>query len=323
MKLGTLSLENNLMLAPLLEVTSAPYRRFCRKLNKIGMVCVPMLYTKRVEKSPHTIEHLLHKIEEERPLSIQLIGSNIEALKKSIAFLESYKFDVLDINAGCPSKRAIKAEEGGYLLKDLPKLKLVLDTVIKHSSFPVSLKIRTGFNSKNTKGIVKIIEQSGIEFLTIHGRTVRDKFDETKLDLDSIHEVKSLLSIPIVGNGDIDSYKTAKEFSIYTEVDALMIGRGSIGNPTIFKQIENMEGFKNNRSIMQKNIILYEQCIDEYLEGISKFPYIIERYKYTELKRNAIWLTKNIPNSRELRIKLGHTKNLSELRTRLNEIFSP
>jgi len=122
MKLGSLSLENNLILAPLLEVTTAPYRRFCRKLNKVGLVCIPMLYSKRIETSPHTIEHLLHKIEEERPISIQLVGSDIQAIKKSLDFLENYNFDVLDINAGCPSKRAIRAQEGGYLLNDLNKL---------------------------------------------------------------------------------------------------------------------------------------------------------------------------------------------------------
>lgn len=322
MKLGTLSLENNLILAPLLEVTTAPYRRFCRKLNKIGLVCIPMLYTKRIETNQHSIEHLLCKVEEEKPVSVQLIGSNIDALKKSLNFLGSFNIDVIDLNAGCPSKRAIHAQEGGYLMKDLEKLKEIINVAVKYSPFPISLKVRTGFGFKNTMEIANIINQFGIEFLTIHGRTVKDKFDGNKIDLDSIREIKNLLSIPIVGNGDIDSYTAAKKFMDYTGVDALMIGRGSIGNPTIFKQIEEGIDFENNIAIMQNNIKLYEQCIDDYLDGISRFPYSIESYKYIELKRNSIWLTKNIPNSRELRIKLGHAKSLNELRTELNEIFS-
>ena len=323
MKLGNLSLKNNLILSPLLEVTTAPYRRFCRKNSKIGLVCVPMLYTKRIETNSGSIKHLLYKVEEEKPISVQLVGSDIYAIKRSLNFLESYKLDLVDINAGCPSKRAIRAQEGGYLLKDLEKLSEILNTVVKYSSFPVSIKIRTGFGREDIQEIAKVINQFELEFLAIHGRTVRDRFDENKLDLDSIREIKKLVSIPVVGNGDIDGFSSAKKFIDYTGVDALMIGRCSIGNPTIFKQIEEMKDFENNISIMRDNINLYEQCINEYLEGIKRFPYSIESYKYIELKKNAIWLTKNIPNSRDLRIKLGRTKNLKELRAMFNEIFNP
>ena len=115
MKLGTLQLENRYILAPMLNVSTSPYRRFCRKFQKIGLVSVPMQYTKKIEKDPKSVERELIKIEEERPISIQLIGSVLKALKASIIHLESYNFDIIDINAGCPSQRAIKAKEGGYL----------------------------------------------------------------------------------------------------------------------------------------------------------------------------------------------------------------
>ena len=116
MKLGTLNLQNRYILAPMLNVTTAPYRRFCRKFQSIGLVSVPMLYTKRIEKDPKSVEKDLYKIEQERPISVQLIGSDPNALKNTIDHLNSYKFDILDLNAGCPSKRAIKAQEGGYLI---------------------------------------------------------------------------------------------------------------------------------------------------------------------------------------------------------------
>ncbi|GAG61246.1 unnamed protein product [marine sediment metagenome] len=151
-----------------------------------------MLYTKRVENSPNTVLMDLHKIEEERPISVQLIGSNVNALKNSIDFLESYKFDVLDINAGCPSRRAIKAQEGGYLLKDLDKLKELLNVAVKHSSRPVSLKIRLGFNNSNDiDKLTNVTNNSGIEFLTVHGRTVRGRFKDSTLNLDAIKKIKS------------------------------------------------------------------------------------------------------------------------------------
>ncbi|MHA1535175.1 MAG: tRNA dihydrouridine synthase, partial [Promethearchaeota archaeon] len=225
MKLGTLFLENNLILAPMLQVSTAPFRRFCRKFGNIGLVCVPMLYTKRIETHSRTVLRYLHKIEEERPVSVQLIGSDLDALKSSIDFLESYQFDVLDINAGCPSRRAIKAHEGGYLLKNLDVLETLLKVAVKYSSRPVSLKMRTGFNNtKNIEAIADIVNRSGIDFLTIHGRTVKGRYLDSTLDLNTKKKIKSLVRIPVVGNGNIDGGLTAEKFLEFTKVDALMIG---------------------------------------------------------------------------------------------------
>ncbi len=320
MKLGTLLLANNLILAPMLQVSTGPYRRFCRTFSKIGMVSVPMLYTKRLEKNPDTVLMDLHKIEDEKPISVQLIGSDLNALKSSIDFLESYKFDVLDINAGCPSKRAIKAQEGGYLLRDLSKLKSLINVGVKYSSRPVSLKIRIGFNSsKEIEKIVSIINNSGLEFLTVHGRTVRDRYNDSTLNLDAIKKIKSLLKIPVVGNGSIFNPKTAREFLEFTNVDALMIGRGSMGYPEIFNQIDQylIDGIEsiieNNTRKMKEYIGLYERCITDYLDNNFEIPYSFEKYKFMELRRNLIWLSKNIQGSTDLRIKISKTKNLEEL----------
>jgi len=329
MKLGTLVLENNLILAPLLEVTTAPYRRFCRKFGKIGLVCVPMLYTKRIQNNPRTVLSNLYKIEKERPISIQLIGSDPIALRESVDFLESYQFDVLDINAGCPSKRAIKAKEGGYLLNDLKKLSSLIKVATKYSSHLISLKVRTGFkNSDNIEKLAKIVNKSSIDFITIHGRTVKDRFDDTTLNLKAVKKLKDLLKIPVVGNGSIDSPQSAKRFLDFTKVDGIMIGRGTMGNPEIFHQINEYlkEGvelvFNNNLIKMKKHIELYEQCINNYLEENIEFPYPIERYKFMELKRNSIWLTKNIQTSTDIRIKISRAKNLDELRDIFEQIFN-
>ncbi len=328
MKLGTLSLENNLILAPLLDITTSPYRRFCRKLNKVGLVSVPMLYTKRIEKNPRSIEQYLHKIEEERPVSIQLIGSNGLALKKSIDFLSSYKFDILDINAGCPSKRAIRAKEGGYLLKDLDSLNSILNIAVKYSSQPVSLKIRTGFtHNDNLREIIQTLKNSGISYLIIHGRSIQAKFNGSMLNLDAIKEIKNSLNIPIIGNGDIDNPIFAKEFLDYTNVDALMIGRGSMGNPEIFKQVDEfltnskLVKFENNLHKWKDFGNIYESCIDDYLKDNPNLLYCAEEYKFRELKRNMIWLTKGINDSVNIRVKIARTKNLYDLKEKLAEIY--
>ena len=328
MKLGTLVLENNFFLAPMQEVTTAPYRQFCRKFGKIGLVSVPMLYTKRIQNNPRTILSNLYKIEKERPISVQLIGSDLIALRESIDFLESYQFDVLDINAGCPSKRAVKAKEGGYLLNDLKKLSSLIKVATKYSSHLVSLKVRTGFNnSDNIDKLAKIVNKSSIDFITIHGRTVKDRFYDAALNLKAVKKLKELSKIPVVGNGSISSPQSAKKFLNFTKVDAIMIGRETMGNPEIFHQINRYlkEGielvFNNNLIKMKKHIELYEHCIDNYIDENSEFPYPIERYKFMELKRNSIWLTKNIQTSTDVRIKISKAKTLDELQDIFEQIF--
>jgi len=328
MKLGTLNLDNRYMLAPMLNITTSPYRRFCRSFFNIGLVYVPMLYTKRIEKNPKSIEKDLFKIEEERPISLQIIGSTPESLKKSIEYLESYNYDVLDLNAGCPSKRAIKAKEGGYLMKDFNRLKQLINTLVKFSSKPISLKIRTGYEEPfNIEEMANIVNNSGLDFLTIHARTVKDSFFGGSLDLDTVKKLKARINLPLVGNGDIINTVSAKSFINYTNVDALMIGRESIGNPEIFKQIHEYfrKGIeipiKKNYDIIRKQIENYEEKIDEFLNGISH-PLDNVKIKFIELKRNAIWLMRYVKNSKVIRRKLSQTKDIYQIKLILSEFSS-
>jgi len=327
MNLGSLSLDNRLMLAPMQEVTTGPYRRFCRLFQKIGLVSVPMLYTKRIEKNPKSVLKDLVKIEDERPISVQLIGGEPDALKTSIEFLESFKFDVLDINAGCPSRRAVNAREGGYLLNELKKLKQLIKIAVKYSSRPVSLKIRIGVEKPNNiEEMAKIVEKSGLEFLIIHGRTLKDRFNDSELDLDYIKQLKEKLTLPVIGNGDINDPYSAKRVLDYTNVDALMIGRGSMGNPEIFYQVEEyltkgiISRKENTLEKWKKYIDIYETIIDEFLVDTHKYPSSINNIKFTELKRNAIWLTKNLENSVRIRQKVSKVKNIKSLKTIIEEI---
>lgn len=328
MKLGNLNLDNRYMLAPMLNVTTAPYRRFCRSLQKIGLIYVPMLYTKKIEKNPKSIDKDLLKIEEERPIGVQLIGSESKALKFTIDYLDSYKFDLLDLNAGCPSKRAIKAQEGGYLMNDLGRLDVLIKTAVKYSSRPISLKIRTGFEKPvDSEKLAKIVNNSGIELLIIHARTVLSKFNDGTLDLDTVKTIKEKVSVPVVGNGNIINPITAKRFIDFTHVDGFMIGRESMGNPEIFNQIHEylvnnrLVSFKNNKNIMKKYVAIYENCINDFLNGI-KHPLDNELIRFVELKRNAIWLSKNIKKSTQIRNKLSKAKNLAQLNKILGNYFN-
>ncbi|MFX1451573.1 MAG: tRNA-dihydrouridine synthase family protein, partial [Promethearchaeota archaeon] len=205
-----------------------------------------------------------------RPISVQIIGSDPNSLKRTIEYLDSYEFDILDLNAGCPSKRAIKAHEGGYLMKDLEKLNILLNVMKKYSSRPISVKIRTGYSEPvDINKIVQIIERSEIDLLIIHARTVLSKFFNQKLDLDTVKTLKERLSIPIVGNGNIIEPKTAKFFIDFTNVDAFMVGRESIGNPEIFFQIheylvsKKLILFKNDKEKMRNHFRIYEETVED------------------------------------------------------------
>jgi tRNA-dihydrouridine synthase B len=308
------------------RVTTAPYRRFCRKFQEIGLVSVPMIYTKHIASNSKSFEQELYKIEDESPISVQLIGSNLAALKTSIDYLESYKYDVLDINAGCPSRRAINSREGGYLMKDFKKLKELLEVAVNNSSKLISLKVRTGFASPmNIQEFSKIINNSGIDFLIIHARTVKNNYVKGTIDLETVRQLKKKLKVPIVGNGDISNPRTAKHFIDYTDVDALMIGRESMGNPKIFDQIHNYFtkgeelSFKNDGVILNNYFNMYEEIIDEFLRGI-RYPFGNDRFKLNELKKNAIWLTKGIENSTTIRTRLSMAKNLTKIKAILKEV---
>lgn len=328
MKLGSLSLRNNLLLAPLLNITTAPYRRFCRSFNNIGLVYIPMIYTERIIKNPKKIEYDLAKIEEEDPISIQLIGSEPERFIVALDHLESYKYNSININAGCSSVRSLKSKQGGYLIKDFELLQKIIDTTTKFSSRPVSLKTRIGYKEVvNIDDFAKTINDSSLDFITIHARKVSERFDQTTLDLETLKKIKECIDIPVVGNGDINTPLDAKKILDYTEVDALMIGRESMGNPKIFFQIEEflskgkLHPYFNSLSLMEKNLKLYEEIIDEFVKDLP-LKITIDEYKFRELKRNSIWLTKNIQNSPRYRTNLSKAKNLQELRDSLNYIFN-
>ena len=326
MKIENLQLKNNLFLAPLQNITTGPYRRFCRHYSTIGMVYVPMIYMLRVVNSFESVKEELVKIEEEKPISIQLIGNNKETLIQSIDILESYQYDMLDINAGCPSRRAISSQRGGYLMGHLDELQTIINTAAKYSSKPVSLKIRTGlYNTTDINKLSTIINDSGISLLIVHARTVKERFEEGTLDLEFVRTIKDKVDIPVIGDGDIWDGKSAESFSKCTGVDGLMIGRATKGDPEVIKRIEtylktgkkvtpnkNMESFKHY-------VHVYEKIIDNYL----KDTHIIENkpdFKYSELFRNVIWLTKDLPHSSALRRRLSKCKTLSQIKQALENL---
>jgi tRNA-dihydrouridine synthase B len=327
MKLRDFHLPNNIFLAPMHNVTTSPFRRFCRSFYNIGLVTVPLIYAERLVNNPESVEYQFSKIEDESPISIQLTGKSIDSYREAALYLESYNFNFIDINAGCPSDKSKEAQNGAFLLKDLDYLKNILETVLKHSSKPLSLKIRTGVNAPlEIKEVKKFLNDIDLNFITVHGRTVEASFKKAKLDLKFIKELKANTNIPLIANGDISQPKFAKHVLEYTNADGLMIGRGCIGDPEIFTRIEaylsssEFIPFQNTLEKFTNKIQLYEKILNDYIKDLN-LPIDADDYKLIELRKNSLWLTKGLRNSVKIRNKINQAKKLSQLKDIFQELF--
>ena len=239
MKIGTYSFDSPVILAPMAGVTDRPFRNLCYQLG--ADLCVSEMVTseKHLWSSRKTQLRLNH-VGETGIRSVQIAGTNPEKLADAARFNVDNGAQIIDINMGCPAKKVCNVLAGSALLKNEPLVASILTSVVNAVDVPVTLKIRTGWDqqNKNAVSIAKIAEDSGIQALSVHGRTREDAY-KGNAEYDTIAEVKAASSIPIIANGDIDTPEKAKTILDYTKADGLMIGRAAQGNPWIFNQIKH------------------------------------------------------------------------------------
>lgn len=292
LKIGNVELENNLILAPMAGVTDLPFRLICKKYGNPGLVCNEMVSSKAICYEDEKTKAML-ETENEKPISMQIFGSDIESMGKA-AQIVSQKCDILDINLGCPAPKVVKNGDGSKLLLDLELSRKIIEEVVKKSSKPVTVKIRKGWDEEHivTEEIAKIVEEAGADAIIVHGRT-RNEFYSGKADLEAIKKVKQRVSIPVIGNGDISSEEEALHMFKYTGCDGIMIGRGTLGNPWIFKKINHF--LKTGEKL--ENI-----SDEEKLEVLKEHFELLVKYKgeYTatrEIRKNIAWYVKGMPNA--------------------------
>ncbi len=330
MKLGSIELPTDLLLAPLMDVTTPSFRQLICDLGGVGMVVTPMVFVQQIALAPKTVLPHLEHIENQSPASVQIVasGRNVEHIKKAIDFLSSFQFDILDINGGCPATHTMKSGGGGALLRDYfregdkSRFQKIIETAIKFSSRPVSVKTRLGYEREDEiLEICKMIENCGAEFLTIHGRTVKQKY-HGEINFDIIKQVKNQIEIPIVGNGNVIDYESYKNMKEKTECDAVMIGRAVMSDPLIFNKIwKQQKSSKNDfefppfteRHTIEK-IRQYLQRNNQFIESSSQF-WNTDRFKFAEMRRLAIWFIKGIPGYKKVREKLSKINNFSDLKS--------
>ncbi|MCI8964951.1 MAG: tRNA dihydrouridine synthase DusB [Clostridia bacterium] len=316
LKIGNVELENNILLAPMAGITDLPFRKLCKE-NGCGLVETEMVSAKAIYYKDEKTLKMLNMEGEKRPVSIQIFGNDPKIMAEAVKILDG-KSEIIDINMGCPAPKVVKNGEGSKLLLDLDLVGNIVKEVTKVSRVPVTVKIRKGWDNDSVVAIeaAKVIEKNGAKAITIHGRT-RSEFYSGKADWNIIKEVKKAVNIPVIGNGDIVDEKTAEEIFKVTNVDGIMIGRATLGNPWIFKHIINY--LKNGEILeMESNI--------EKLETIKRhFNMLLEeKGEYTavrEIRKHVAWYVKNMPESSKFKCLINKTETKDEFINTLEKFF--
>ena len=280
------------------------------------MVCTEMVSSKAIFYNDQKTRRLLNTEGEKRPISFQIFGSDEETMGYTAKYMSKIA-DIIDINMGCPAPKVVKNGDGSKLLLDLEKAKRIMKVVVENSSVPVTVKIRKGWDKENIIAVqvAKIAEEVGISAITIHGRT-RSEFYTGKADWDIIKEVKDSVKIPVIGNGDIVDEETAYQMFEKTGVDGIMIGRGSFGNPWIFRNIKHflITGEKLPSPTNSERLNIIKEHIDLAVEEKGEIA-------IKELRKHIAWYTKNLKNSSEFRNSINMIETKEQLIKTLNEYF--
>ena len=318
LKIGNVKLKNNILLAPMAGITDLPFRLICEKFEP-GLVCTEMVSSKAIYYDDEKTKKLMNLKGEKRPVSIQIFGSDAETMGYAAKYVSDLA-DIVDINMGCPAPKVVKNGDGSKLLLDLEKAKEIMQSVVKNSKVPVTLKFRKGWDGEHIVAteIAKIAEQSGISAITIHGRT-RAEYYSGKADLKIIKKVKESVNIPVIGNGDVIDEESAKEMFEKTGVDGIMIGRGSFGNPWIFEKI---------KYYLETGEKLPDVSSDEKLKIIKEHLNLLVEEKgediaIKEFRKHLAAYSKNLPNSSNFRVKVNAIDDRLELEKVLDEYFVP
>lgn len=301
--IGNVTLDNNLILAPMAGVTDLPFRVLCKEQGA-GLICMEMVSAKGIYYNNKNTESLLAIDEREHPVSLQLFGSDPEIMSEMAKRIEHRPFDILDINMGCPVPKVVNNGDGSALMKNPILAGEIIEKTAKAIKKPLTVKIRKGFDDAHVNAVemAHIAEESGAAAIAVHGRT-REQYYSGKADWEIIRKVKEAVKIPVIGNGDIFTPQDAYRMQQETGCDGLMIARGAQGNLWIFAQINHF---------LETGEELPKPSAKEMVEMVLRHAKMQIAFKgeftgMREMRKHAAWYT-------------GGYKHASRLRSLLNEV---
>lgn len=316
-KIGNVEIENKVVLAPMAGVCNSAFRRIIKEMGA-GLLYAEMVSDKALVYNNEKTKDMLYMTESERPISQQIFGSDKKSFVEAAKIIEkSMHPDIIDINMGCPvPKVAVKSQAGSALLKDPDKIYDIVKAVKEVVNVPVTVKIRSGWdkNSINAVLVAKTCEKAGASAIAVHPRT-RSQGYSGKADWNIIKEVKDAVNIPVIGNGDILSAKDAKQMIDETGCDAVMIGRGTLGNPYLIKQVVRY---------LEDGVLLPDQSPKERMETCLKhFNYLLEvkpeKVAILEMRTHAAWYLKGLPSGVKIKKILYELKTKEEFINTITE----
>lgn len=315
--IGNVTLDNNIILAPMAGVSDLPFRLLCREQGA-GLVCMEMVSAKAIYYNNRNTESLMEIHPEEVPVSLQLFGSDPVIISEMAKRIEDRPFAMLDINMGCPVPKVVNNGEGSALMKNPKLVEEILSSLVKAIKKPVTVKIRKGFDDShvNAVEIAKIAENCGVAAVAVHGRT-REQYYSGQADWDIIARVKDAVKIPVIGNGDVDSPQAAATLLERTGCDGVMIGRAAQGNPWIFREVtgylETGELVERPDNREKKETILRHAALQLQYKG--------EYTGVREMRKHLSWYTVGMPHSARFRQTINTMETMDELLAGVETIF--
>lgn len=314
-KIGDLSLDNKTILAPMAGVCNPSFRVLAKEMGA-GLVCAEMVATKALQHGNAKTRSMLTIMPEEKPVSMQLVGSDLESMKVAAELVAQTDAAIVDINMGCPASKIHKAGSGAALARDAEQAGRIIEAVVKAvPNKPVTVKFRKGWDDDNINAVQVAIaaQQAGAKAVAVHGRTAKQMYTG-QADWSIIQAVKEAVSIPVFGNGDVTSPQKAVAMMKETGCDAVMIGRGSLGNPWIFQQIAHF---------METGEELPSPTAEERIRVALRHCDLLvaEKGEYTgtrEMRKHIAWYTKGLRDSNKFRDTINLIETSQELKDALN-----